>query len=375
MSGAGCYEPVAVSNVGVREDAVYASISGVTTREDAERLRNVYLCVDRAHAAKLPPGRYFVVDLIGCRVCGTDGAEHGVLTDVLETGANDVYVIKGTRTLLIPALKNFWPMWMLPTSASCSMRTYCRRLACLKIDVLTLFPEMFSGVLGASMLGRAQERGILEFGLHNIREYSQSKHKNTDDYPFGGGAGMVMMPQPIFSCLDTVDRDHTALRIVLTPRGETLTTAMARDLARQEHLLLLCGHYEGIDERAMAQMDREVSIGDYVLTGGELPAMVLIDCVSRFIPGVLGSSESAEDESFSAGLLEYPQYTRPAEYQGMAVPEVLLSGNHAHIARWRRQESFRLTLKRRPELMESLDESGLDKHDRRFLAELKNQEN
>ena len=138
---------------------------------------------------------------------------------------------------------------------------------------------------------------------------------------------------------------------------------------------MLCGHYEGIDERAMAQMDREVSIGDYVLTGGELPAMVLIDCVSRFIPGVLGSSESAEDESFSAGLLEYPQYTRPAEYQGMAVPEVLLSGNHAHIARWRRQESFRLTLKRRPELMESLDESGLDKHDRRFLAELKNQEN
>ncbi|MBS5880592.1 MAG: tRNA (guanosine(37)-N1)-methyltransferase TrmD [Clostridium sp.] len=245
----------------------------------------------------------------------------------------------------------------------------------MKIDVLTLFPEMFSGVLGASMLGRAQERGILEFGLHNIRAYSQSKHKNTDDYPFGGGAGMVMMPQPIFSCLDAVDPQHEALRIVLAPRGETLTTAVARDLARQEHLLLLCGHYEGIDERAMAQMDREVSIGDYVLTGGELPAMVLIDCVSRFIPGVLGSSESAEDESFSAGLLEYPQYTRPAEYQGMAVPEVLLSGNHAHIARWRRQEAFRLTLKRRPELMESLDESELDKHDRRFLAELKNQEN
>ena len=245
----------------------------------------------------------------------------------------------------------------------------------MKIDVLTLFPEMFSGVLGASMLGRAQERGILEFGLHNIRAYSQSKHKNTDDYPFGGGAGMVMMPQPIFSCLDAVDPQHEALRIVLAPRGETLTKAVARDLARQEHLLLLCGHYEGIDERAMAQMDREVSIGDYVLTGGELPAMVLIDCVSRFIPGVLGSSESAEDESFSAGLLEYPQYTRPAEYQGMAVPEVLLSGNHAHIARWRRQEAFRLTLKRRPELMESLDESGLDKHDRRFLAELKNQEN
>ncbi|MDD6047208.1 MAG: tRNA (guanosine(37)-N1)-methyltransferase TrmD [bacterium] len=245
----------------------------------------------------------------------------------------------------------------------------------MKIDVLTLFPEMFPGVLGASMLGRAQEKGILEFNLHNIRDYSESKHKNTDDYPFGGGAGMVMMPQPIFSCLDAVDPDHAALRVVLTPRGKTLTTAMARELAAEEHILLLCGHYEGIDERAMEQMDCEISIGDYVLTGGELPAMVLIDCFSRFIPGVLGSSESAEEESFSAGLLEYPQYTRPAEYRGMTVPEVLLNGNHAHIARWRRQESFRLTWERRPELMANLDESGLDKHDRRFLAELKNQDN
>lgn len=245
----------------------------------------------------------------------------------------------------------------------------------MKIDVLTLFPEMFPGVLGASMLGRAQEKGILEINLHNIRDYSESKHKNTDDYPFGGGAGMVMMPQPIFSCLDAVDPDHAALRVVLTPRGKTLTTAMARELAAEEHILLLCGHYEGIDERAMEQMDCEISIGDYVLTGGELPAMVLIDCISRFIPGVLGSSESAEEESFSAGLLEYPQYTRPAEYRGMAVPEVLLNGNHAHIARWRRQESFRLTWERRPELMANLDESGLDKHDRRFLAELKNQDN
>lgn len=245
----------------------------------------------------------------------------------------------------------------------------------MKIAVLSLFPEMFDSFLSASILGRARTEGLLDVRPVDIRPYSDKKHKNTDDYPFGGGAGMVMMPQPIFSCLDAVDPQHEALRIVLAPRGETLTTAVARDLARQEHLLLLCGHYEGIDERAMAQMDREVSIGDYVLTGGELPAMVLIDCVSRFIPGVLGSSESAEDESFSAGLLEYPQYTRPAEYQGMAVPEVLLSGNHAHIARWRRQEAFRLTLKRRPELMESLDESGLDKHDRRFLAELKNQVN
>ncbi len=244
----------------------------------------------------------------------------------------------------------------------------------MKIDVLTLFPEMFSGVLGTSMLGRAAEKGLLSFGLHNIRDYSASKHKNTDDYPFGGGAGMVMMPQPIFSCLDAADPAHEAFRIVMAPRGRPLTTALARELAKKERLLLLCGHYEGIDERAMGEMDMELSIGDYVLTGGELPAMVLIDCVSRFIPGVLGSSESAEEESFSAGLLEYPQYTRPAEFRGMAVPEVLLNGNHAHIARWRRQESFRLTWERRPELLEALDEALLDKGDRRFLAELKNQE-
>ena len=245
----------------------------------------------------------------------------------------------------------------------------------MKITILTIFPEMFESVLNASILGRAREQGLIEVECVDIRPFSDRKHKNTDDYPFGGGAGMVMMPQPIFSCLDAVDPDHAALRVVLTPRGKTLTTAMARELAAEEHILLLCGHYEGIDERAMEQMDCEISIGDYVLTGGELPAMVLIDCISRFIPGVLGSSESAEEESFSAGLLEYPQYTRPAEYRGMTVPEVLLNGNHAHIARWRRQESFRLTWERRPELMANLDESGLDKHDRRFLAELKNQDN
>ena len=237
----------------------------------------------------------------------------------------------------------------------------------MKIDVLTLFPEMFPGVLGASMLGRAQEKGILEFNLHNIRDYSESKHKNTDDYPFGGGAGMVMMPQPIFSCLDAVDPDHAALRVVLTPRGKTLTTAMARELAAEEHILLLCGHYEGIDERAMEQMDCEISIGDYVLTGGELPAMVLIDCFSRFIPGVLGSSESAEEESFSAGLLEYPQYTRPRELRGMEVPEVLLSGDHAKIRAWRRMESLKATLKHRPDLLAG---AALTDRERRMLEEM-----
>lgn len=239
----------------------------------------------------------------------------------------------------------------------------------MRIDVLTLFPGMFTGVLQSSMLGRAAEKGILSFHLHNIRDYSASKHKNTDDYPFGGGAGMVMMPQPIFDCLEAVDAKHAALRIFLSPRGELLSTPMAERMA-QEHdrLLLLCGHYEGVDERVMGEMDMEVSVGDYILTGGELPAMVLMDCVARFVPGVLGSEDSARDESFSAGLLEYPQYTRPALFRDMAVPEVLLSGNHAKIERWRRDEALRITLKRRPELLER---AQLDKKDRAFLAALR----
>lgn len=237
----------------------------------------------------------------------------------------------------------------------------------MRIDVLTLFPEMFQGVLGSSMLGRAAQGGILEFHLHNIRDWSTSKHHNADDYPFGGGAGMVMMAQPIWDCLDQVDPNHQALRIALLPRGETLGVPMARELSKKEWLVLLCGHYEGVDERALAQMDMEVSIGDYVLTGGELPAMVLIDCVSRFISGVLGCQDSAEEESFSDGLLEYPQYTRPAEYRGMAVPPVLLNGNHAHIARWRRDMSLAITKKRRPEL---LLQTTLDKKDQAFLNSL-----
>ena len=189
----------------------------------------------------------------------------------------------------------------------------------MRIDILTVFPEMFAGPMDTSILGRAKDKGILDIRLHNIRDYSESKHKNTDDYPFGGGAGMVMMAQPIFSCLEDVDPDHEALRIAMAPRGKTLSVPVARELAAKDRLLFLCGHYEGIDERAMEQMDMELSIGDYVLTGGELPAMVIIDCVSRFIPGVLGSAESAEDESFSDGLLEYPRTDLPKREVGDTV--------------------------------------------------------
>ena len=221
----------------------------------------------------------------------------------------------------------------------------------MRIDVLTLFPEMFAGPFSESMLGRAQENGILSIRIHDIRDWADNKHSKCDDYPFGGGAGLVMMAQPIFDAVEAVDPDHEAHRILLTPRGRLLTTARARKLARCSRLLLLCGHYEGVDERVMALMDEEVSIGDYILTGGELPAMVLTDCVSRFVPGVLGKGESAEEESFSKSLLEYPQYTRPADFRGMAVPEVLLSGHAANIETWRHAQAMEKTRENRPELL------------------------
>ena len=221
----------------------------------------------------------------------------------------------------------------------------------MRIDVLTLFPEMFDGVLGASMLGRAQANGLMDIALHNIRDYADNKHRKTDDYPFGGGAGMVMMPQPIFDCMEAVQGDAPAHRILLTPRGRLLTSARAKELASFDRLILLCGHYEGVDERVQAIIDEELSIGDYVLTGGELPAMVLIDCVSRFVPGVLGSELSAEDESHADGLLEYPHYTRPADFRGMLVPEILQNGHHAKIEQWRHEQALQKTKEMRPTLL------------------------
>lgn len=237
----------------------------------------------------------------------------------------------------------------------------------MRIDILTLFPEMFGGVLHTSMLGRAENNGILEFHVHNIRDWSQNKHHNTDDYAFGGGAGMVMMAQPVFDCMEAVPESASARRILMTPRGKTLTPELARELAKEERIVILAGHYEGLDERIQELITDEISIGDYVLTGGELPAMVLVDCLSRFIPGVLGCADSAEDESFSNdGLLEYPQYTRPADFRGRLVPEVLLNGNHAEINKWRRRMSLLKTLEMRPELLERAE---LSKADIEFLRE------
>ena len=224
----------------------------------------------------------------------------------------------------------------------------------MRISILTLFPGMFTSVLQESILKRAIDRNLLQVRFYDIRDYAQNKHRQADDYPFGGGAGMVLMPQPAFDCLDAAKAEaHRPCKIIyLSPKGTPLTTQVAQRLSHEQELILLCGHYEGIDQRVLdTYVDEEISLGDFVLTGGEIAAMALIDCVSRFIPGVVGSADSAQDESFSAYLLEYPQYTRPSEFRGQCVPPVLLSGNHAEIEKWRREQSLRITKERRPDLL------------------------
>src|SRR5438045_1721690 len=220
----------------------------------------------------------------------------------------------------------------------------------MKIDVLTLFPAMFAGPLDESIIKRARETGRLDLGIHNLRDYAHDRHKTVDDRPFGGGPGMLLKPEPIFEAVEDLAGESTRV-ILLSPSGRTFNQAIAGQLAQVEHLLLVSGHYEGFDERVREQLaDDELSIGDYVLTNGALPVMVIIDAVTRLLPGVLGDDESTQEESFSHGLLEYPQYTRPAEFRGMKVPEVLLSGNHAQIAKWRAEQARLRTSERRPDL-------------------------
>jgi tRNA (guanine37-N1)-methyltransferase len=227
------------------------------------------------------------------------------------------------------------------------------RKTAVKIDVLTLFPEMFSGPMDASIVGRARKAGLLDLRLQNLRQWTHDRHKTVDDKPFGGGAGMVLKPEPIFEAVESLADDRTHV-ILTAPVGRPFTQAIARDLAQKEHLLFICPSYEGVDERVCeALVDDELSIGDYVLTNGGLPAMVIIDAVTRLLPGALGDEESARDESFSNGSLEYPHYTRPAEFRGMKVPEVLLSGHHAEIEKWRAEQARERTAKRRPDLLKN----------------------
>ncbi|WP_046175077.1 tRNA (guanosine(37)-N1)-methyltransferase TrmD [Domibacillus indicus] len=227
----------------------------------------------------------------------------------------------------------------------------------MKIDILTLFPEMFDGVFSSSIMKKASDKGKASLRAVNFREYAEGKHKVVDDYPYGGGAGMVLKPQPLFDAVADLTKTAENPRIILMcPQGERFTQQKAEELAREKHLIFLCGHYEGYDERVRQHLvTEEISIGDYVLTGGELGAMVVTDSVVRLLPGVLGNEQSAPQDSFSSGLLEHPHYTRPADFRGMKVPDVLMSGNHKYIEEWRRTESLKRTWERRPDLLASIE--------------------
>lgn len=234
----------------------------------------------------------------------------------------------------------------------------------LKIHVLTLFPEFFESPFNVSIIKRALDKGLIQIELINIRDFSRDKHKKVDDYPYGGGSGMVMKPEPIFEAVDYVEKTIEGERrriILMSPQGKTFNQSLARELSTEKNLVFICGHYEGIDERVKTLITDEISIGDYILTGGEIPALAIIDAVTRLVPGVLGSSQSLEEESFSDGLLEYPQYTRPEVYRGLKVPDVLLSGNHKEIELFRRRESLIRTREKRPDLFKKLKLTDFDK--------------
>jgi tRNA (guanine37-N1)-methyltransferase len=240
----------------------------------------------------------------------------------------------------------------------------------MKFDILTLFPAMFDGPLTESILKRATENGLIDIGLHNIRDWAFDRHATADDAPYGGGAGMVMKVEPIAGAIEAVKEQRPNSRVILTtPGGRPFNHTVAEELSREEGLIIICGRYEGVDERVRKLfVDDEISLGDFVLTGGEIAAMVIVDAVSRLVPGVLGHGDSALFDSFADGLLEYPQYTRPPEFRGEKVPDILLSGNHAEIAKWRRKEQILRTLASRPELLESLE---LSKADKKLLAEVR----
>ena len=234
----------------------------------------------------------------------------------------------------------------------------------MRFDILTLFPEMIENVLGESIIGRATKSGLLEIKCTNIRDYSKDKHNRVDDYPYGGGEGMVMQPMPIYDAYKDIEKtaESKPYVIYMSPQGKVFNQQKAIELSKKEHIVILCGHYEGVDERVLEEIvDEEISAGDYVLTGGEIPAMLLVDAVSRMVPGVLASSESFENESIFNGLLEHPQYTRPPEFLGKTVPEVLLSGHHLNIEAWKRKESLKRTYLKRPDLLKKADLSGKDK--------------
>ena len=329
-----------IKNVKFYKNLAILKFEGVDNINDIEMYKGRDLWIPREEAQELGEDEYYVGDLIGMDVLLENGEKFGVLRDVMETGANDVYVVEQVNgdEILLPAIHE------------CILD--------VNYHVLTLFPEMIENGMNTSITGRAIAKGLLTLEAINIRDFAFNKHQKVDDYPYGGGAGMLMQAEPVYLSYESiVNRIGKRPRVIfLTPQGKTFNQNMAKEFALEDDLVFLCGHYEGIDERVLEEIVTDyVSIGDYVLTGGELPAMVMMDSISRMVPGVLNNQESGETESFSGNLLEYPQYSRPEEWHGKKVPEVLLSGHHGNVDKWRREQSIIRTARWRPDLLPKAD--------------------
>jgi tRNA (guanine37-N1)-methyltransferase len=348
-----------------RPGEVRLRLRGVADRSAAEALRGCLVLADAALLPKLPPGEYYWYELVGCRV-EEGGRELGTIREIWETGAHDVLVVEGDdgARRLLPATRE-----LLKEVDTAGRRVVVEGIPglfeavdargsakVLRIDVITIFPDLFGPFLEQATVGIARRQGAVEIALHDLRGWSRDRHRSVDDAPYGGGPGMVMKPEPLVEAIEAIagprGPEREARVVLLSPQGRPLAQCDLEDLASRPRLVLVCGRYEGVDQRAIdLAVDDEVSIGDYVLSGGEVPAMVLVEGVVRLLPGVLGNPASAGSDSFAGGLLEGPQYTRPAVFRGHEVPEVLRSGDHAEVARWRAERARERTRARRPDLL------------------------
>ena len=374
------YLDLEISGVKFFKNQVILKFKGIDNINDIEKYKGKDLLVHREDAVALEDNENYVADLIDLKVVTDEGVVLGYLTEVMETGANDVYVVETEdgKELLLPAIRDC----ILDVDLDEEVMTvhilpglFDQEGNGMNFYILTLFPEMVMDGLNTSIIGRAVKNGLLSIEAVNIRDFAQNKHGQVDDYTYGGGAGLLMQAAPIYRAYEYIcEKIGKKPRVIyLTPQGNVFNQGYAEEFSKEEDLIFLCGHYEGIDERVLEEIVTDyMSIGDYVLTGGELPSMVMIDAISRLVPGVLNKQASHEIESFHDNLLEYPQYTRPEEWHGKKVPEVLLSGHHVNIEKWRREQSLKRTYERRPDLLET---ANLTKNDKKYLQSLKESDN
>lgn len=342
----------------------YCFFEGIDSIEKAEKLKNEDLWIHKKDLPELDEDTFYYHELMNCMVFNQKNEELGTVVDILETGANLVLrVKKENHSFLVPFVSAFIENVDIENKKNSDYRNGRIKM---KISVLSLFPEYFDPLLNTSIIKRAKEKNLFEFEVIDFRMFTKEKHGHVDDTPYGGGAGMVLMCQPLLDALASIKTENSTV-ILLTPQGKTFNQKIAMDLSLKEHLIFICGHYEGFDERIREYVDIQMSLGDFVLTGGESACMVMCDCILRLLPGVI-RQDSSQDDSFSNGLLEYPQYTRPEIYDGKKVPDVLLSGHHANIKKWRHQKSLENTFYHRPDLLETLD---LSKEDKIYLDRLK----